>query len=445
MRVLFLNHAAELGGAERSLLELIEGLPRQVEAEVACPAGELASRAGELGIRVHGLRPARSPYRRRAGGLGLRVVGPRLPGALAAIAATAWRVSRLARRDGFALVHANSLRAGVTAGLAARLGGPPAVVHARDVVLGPDARLVLGAIRRTAAVTIANSAATARRLRAAGIESVVVPGFADPARFDPADVHRDEARAELGLAAGELALVVVGRLAPEKGQAEALRALALLGRPRARLLVAGSRRFSDRANAADVEAYADRLVRLARELGIADRVSFLGEREDMPRVLAAADVLLAPSHDEPFGRAVAEGMAMGLPVIAGNRGGPAELIEDEVSGLLRDPERPEIWAPAIARLADDPGLRRRLGLRAQERIVGSFDRAAHVRGVIAAYAVAGSASDSAGAPSSASGSASDSPPSPDAARSARISPSRVREESTRIPGPIEVARVIESR
>jgi glycosyltransferase involved in cell wall biosynthesis len=443
VRVLYLSHAAELGGAERLLLGLIEGLPSGIEAELACPAGELAAAAREGGIRVHELPTTRSAYRRADGG-GLRVVPRLLPGAVANLCLSAWRVRRVARREGFALVHANSLRAGVTAGLATPFGRAAVVVHAHDAVIGPDRRLVSAAIRRTAAATIANSATTDGRLRELGIEAAIVPEFADTRRFDPGLVDRGEARASLGLADHELALVLVGRLAPEKGQAEAIRALALLGRPHARLLLAGSARFADRANRVDVTAYAARLHAIARELGIAERVSFLGEREDIPDVLGAADALLSPARDEPFGRAVAEAMAMALPVVAANRAGPAELIDDEVSGLLVDPREPEAWARAIARLDDDPGLRARLGERARERVVGSFDRADHVRGVVAVYAGAGSASVEAAGSAPAS-SAVASSPLPADAMSATISDSRVREVSTRTPGPIEVASVIDSR
>jgi glycosyltransferase involved in cell wall biosynthesis len=84
-------------------------------------------------------------------------------------------------------------------------------------------------------------------------------------------------------------------------------------------------------------------------------------------------------------------MAMALPVLATNRGGPAELIDDGTSGLLLDPRDTPAWAGSIARLAADPSLCRRLGAAARARVDASFNRTAHVRGVLAVYAAAAKA------------------------------------------------------
>src|SRR5207302_5178465 len=97
-----------------------------------------------------------------------------------------------------------------------------------------------------------------------------------------------------------------------------------------RLLVVGSPKFTSGATRLDNRAYLDELHRLVAELGLDDTVLFLGEREDVPEILAATDLVLVPSWEEPFGRAIVETMAMGVPVIATSIGGPAEIISDGV-------------------------------------------------------------------------------------------------------------------
>jgi glycosyltransferase involved in cell wall biosynthesis len=108
------------------------------------------------------------------------------------------------------------------------------------------------------------------------------------------------------------------------------------------------------------------LERLATRLGIAGRVRFLGWREDVPRLLAAADLLVCPSLHEPLGNVVIEAWSAGLPVVATASDGPAGLIENDISGILvplpgaRD-GGPQPLADAIERVCADRELRARLG------------------------------------------------------------------------------------
>ena len=109
-----------------------------------------------------------------------------------------------------------------------------------------------------------------------------------------------------------------------------------------------------------------RLERLATRLGIIGRVRFLGWREDVPRLLAAADLLVCPSLHEPLGNVVIEAWSAGLPVVATASDGPAGLIEDGESGILVPLPGslgggPQALADAIERVCADPALRARLG------------------------------------------------------------------------------------
>ena len=104
----------------------------------------------------------------------------------------------------------------------------------------------------------------------------------------------------------------------------------------------------------------------------------------MPSVLAATDVLLVPSWREAFGRVVIEGMAMGVPVVATEVGGPAEVVRPEVDGLLLPPRDPQRWGSALAPLVADAELRARMGAAGRER-AADFTVARHVDQVLDAY------------------------------------------------------------
>jgi glycosyltransferase involved in cell wall biosynthesis len=123
---------------------------------------------------------------------------------------------------------------------------------------------------------------------------------------------------------------------------------------------------------------------LAAQLGIADRVRFLGRREDVPQLLAACDVFALPSLYEGSSLAVLEAMAAGIPIVSSAIGGTDELIEDGRSGLLVAPGDAGALAAALQRVIGDPALRESLAARARERVQDGLTReqmAARVSGV----------------------------------------------------------------
>jgi glycosyltransferase involved in cell wall biosynthesis len=124
---------------------------------------------------------------------------------------------------------------------------------------------------------------------------------------------------------------------------------------------------------------------LAARLGIADRVRFLGTRDDIPDLLAACDVFALPSLYEGSSLAVLEAMAARRAVIASAIGGTDELIEDGRDGLLVPPGDPEALAAALARLLNDAELRARLAANARERVEREFSRERMAARVGAAY------------------------------------------------------------
>ena len=169
-------------------------------------------------------------------------------------------------------------------------------------------------------------------------------------RFDPDKVDRFAARNSLGLKHSDFVATVLAQITPWKGQEEAIRSIARVRErhPDVKLLLVGSAKFLSKATRYDNAAYLESLHRLVAELELGDHVQFLGERDDVPAVLRATDTVLVPSWEEPFGRSVIEAMAMRVPVIATNVGGPTEVIADRKNGMLLSPRAPENWARGSA-------------------------------------------------------------------------------------------------
>lgn len=187
----------------------------------------------------------------------------------------------------------------------------------------------------------------------------VVPPGVDLSMFQPID--RDEARRTIGYGPGRL-LLFVGRLERLKGVEIAIRALALL-RDRAhddvRLLILGEdSREGD-------ESEKERLKQVASEVGVRDRVDFLGSvaHHELPFFYSAVDVCVMPSYSESFGFVGLEAQACGRPVVASDVSGLRSVVRDDVSGYLIDSHDPALYAERIGRLLDNPELAQQMGRR----------------------------------------------------------------------------------
>lgn len=267
-----------------------------------------------------------------------------------------WRGGRAAgawaRRAGADLLHGHGLRRAPLYALAARRAGLPLVVTLHNLVpadtpapVRAALRLALASARRVVAVSDAVAASAAgwvpdERLR-------VVRNGVDLAPFDDLP-DRDDARRRLGWPAETPVVLCVARLAPEKGLdllADAVRAGI------ARIVVAGE--GPERA----------RLEALGLEL--------LGERDDVPLLMAAADLVCVPSRAEGLGLAAIEAMAAARPVVATRVGGLPEVVEDGVGGALTPAGDPEALTTALRALLADPGRAAAMGeagrARARER------------------------------------------------------------------------------
>ena len=378
MRVLYVNHTSRVSGGELSLLGLLAAPPAGVEATVACPEGELAERLRRAGVEV-------APIQGTDGSL--RLSPTATPRALAEMARASLQVRRAAARHRADVVHANSIRAGLIATGPSGIGRPPTVVHVRDCLPpGRVSALTLRAIARADAL-IANSAHTRASLGSAAASARVVHNAVDLARFERVELSPAAARARLGLAPGGPVLGTIAQITPWKGQDDAIRIAAALRQrhPDLRLLLVGAVKFDSASTRHDNAAYLDGLRGLVDELGLGDAVSFLGERDDVPELLAAIDVLLAPSWEEPFGRSIIEAMAAGTAVAATSVGGPPEIVDDGVSGLLLAPREPRLWAQAIETLLDEPGRLEQIAARGRAEAFHRFGAERHATAVGEVY------------------------------------------------------------
>ena len=192
----------------------------------------------------------------------------------------------------------------------------------------------------------------------------VVLNAIDVSRWVPG-VGRLPARAEFGFEDDDIVVVSACRLFPSKGPSELIRALAISRQrcPQLRLLLVGRE---------VAPGYLIELRTLVRDLALEPFVTFAGQRDDIPSLMAAAEIFAMPSLGEPFGLVFLEAMAMQLPVIALDSGGTSEVVIDGETGLLSRPDDGVSLANNLERCAADAGFRVRLGTKGRERVEVDF-------------------------------------------------------------------------
>ncbi len=376
-RVLFVDHAGVLGGAELSLLDVVAAY--DARGSVAL----LADGPFRIALEQRGVTVTVEPMHALARVRKATVLAS--PRALV----DAWRVAgRLASRARAAdVLCANSQKAFVVFALAGLRAGRPVAWLLRDILAPPhfsaaNIRAVVLLANWRGWRVIANSKATAAAFTAAGGRASLVRVVHNGIDAEPFDAVTDEdaraLRTSLGVPAGAFTVAMLGRFHPWKGQQVLLEALARL--PGVHAIVAGAPLFGEDAFALALVAQADRL-------GLRDRVHFTGFRADAPVLLRAADAVVHASvYPEPFGRVIVEGMLARRPVIAADAGGVPEIIADGETGILVRPGDAAALSAAIASLRDDPARAAALAERGAAMVRRRFTVEAMVRGIEEALA-----------------------------------------------------------
>jgi glycosyltransferase involved in cell wall biosynthesis len=373
LAVLCVTSSQELGGAEFVLLDTIaalreQGLQVKVLNLVPRPGG-LARTLVSLGVEVFSCR-----------------IG-RFRDPITAMRVLHWFLRKAPR---FHLALANDTRALLYIALGCMALRRPYIWHVHDYIRGATPFEKVARWLKPAAY-IAVSLAVRQSLIQQGCPGErisVVHNAVDVDRFHPA-ADGTPVRTELAVNQKTLVVGTIGRIEPLKAMEVLLEAAARLrtSLPAWIYLVIGDV-ITDRANMAEALRYRDYLWALRDRLGLADRVRFLGHRDDVPRILAGLDILVHTSDRESFGRVLVEAMAAGKPVVATRVGGVPEVVEDGVSGYLV-PARDVNALTSRLKVLADPELRARLGRAGRKRAVTLFGLGRYRRQITAVVTAVG--------------------------------------------------------
>lgn len=322
-RLLFVNHASTMSGAEFVLAQITRAFPEATAflfengpLQQALAAQGLKIIVSRHGAGLSSIKRDRSLLRA-------------LPAAFNLVALTA-EIARAARRAD--VVYANSQKAFLLTALALHAVRRPLIWHLHDILDGEhfgatQRRVQIGLANRVATrVVVPSNACADAFVNAGGRRALVtvIPNGVE--RRTPAPPQ--PSRAALGLPEGPL-VGVFSRLAKWKGQHVVLDALKTL--PGVQAIIVGSALFGE-------DAYERDLQQRVRELDIGSQVTFLGQRSDVMDLMAVVDCVVHPSiYPEPFGLTLVEAMSVGTPVVATDAGAAREILEDGRAGRLVPP------------------------------------------------------------------------------------------------------------
>lgn len=337
MKILFLDQSGKPGGAELCLIDIAK--PYRDRALVGLFAdGSFKSLLQQNSIPVEVLATQTIQVRKESSlAQGLKSLGQIIP-----------LITKVVKRASeYDLIYANTQKALVVGALASLFSRRPLVYHLHDILSQEhfsqtNLRIAINLANRFASLVIANSQASKTAFVQAGgnpdIIKVVYNGF-EPKIYQTSESDIKQLKQNLGIE-GQFVVGHFSRLAPWKGQHILITALAECP-PQVTALLVGDALFGE-------QDYVQQLHQQVAEMGLENRVKFLGFRSDIPQLMAACEVVAHTSTSpEPFGRVIVEAMLCGRPVVAAKAGGAIELVEHGINGFLVTPGKPQELAQVI--------------------------------------------------------------------------------------------------
>ncbi|MBM4402397.1 MAG: glycosyltransferase family 4 protein [Candidatus Cloacimonetes bacterium] len=371
-KILYLDHAPYEGGAEVSLKDLLKNLDRnRFKSILVCPKDTPSAKE----LTSAGVRAVNFNYHWTA----YKFVFPLLYDFIKLIG--------LIRREKPQIIHTNTRVTNILGGFLKfyyTLHPAPCTLisHIRDRDPLPWWKFKLIG---SADFLIANSQKTKDFLvdgRVSPKKIKVVYNGIDLQKFNPLKCDRNIVREKLGITDRQKVIATIGQIYPRKGIPFLIKAVKGLAIGKAvgevKLLIVGSDPTPDQRNLTLFKS-------LISELGLENKVEFLGYREDIPEILAATDIFVLPSLEEPFGRVLIEAMAMKVPVVASNVGGIPEIVDAGRSGFLIPPKDSQALAEKLLILLKNDKMREGFGSHGRKIVEEKFTLEKHVGRVEGIY------------------------------------------------------------
>jgi len=351
--ILFLNKVAELGGAEFSLLNLVQAIQKHAFQPIVVlgAAGPLQRQLEKLDIKTY-VYPLDFPH-----------LSNPIP-----FFKSVYFLSSVIKKEHVDLIHSNTLWDNQYGVMAAKLAGIHHILHVRGF---SDQKSSWKSFYNMGSMAICNSEDTKKTFLKYGRcrkRAEVIYNAVDTEKFIPNQQIRQKLRQNYGFREVDIVMGMAGRLAEEKGQLFLLKTLLpmLKNNSNYEVLITGDAKIHPDTT------YPEEIMSFIRQNGLNGNVIMTGYIEDMNGFYNALDLFLLPSFREPFGRVLIEAMATETPVIASRVGGVPEVVDHEINGYLVEPGDAVRWRGYINRLLHDETIRHSFVKAGRKKVLEKF-------------------------------------------------------------------------
>ncbi|ODS36576.1 MAG: hypothetical protein A7315_01855 [Candidatus Altiarchaeales archaeon WOR_SM1_79] len=379
-KILYLNPSSQLGGAEKSLLDLLRHLDKEkYHPIISCPGqGKFVGELVKMGVEIEII-----PYHRGILDLSRKGNGLHLftfPLFLWWLMPTVLALKNLIKDKGVHLIVTNGIKCHFIGTVLSLITKKPLIWHVRDLITKGWVKWALRSMGRFFPHKIITNSNSVGRIFPGNERRETVYNGINLSLFRPG-LNGEKARSMLNIGKDTKLIGTIGHFAPLKGYEELTEAMAEIVREgfNVKLAIVGEAIYKNS------NSYKQKLLSLVDSRGLKDRVILAGFREDIPELLASFDIFVLPSRSEGFGRVNLEAMAMGKPVVSTNVGGIPEVVLDGVTGILVTSGNSKALAHAIIRLINDSRLGKSMGNAGRRRVEEHFTLRAHVQRIEEIY------------------------------------------------------------
>ena len=372
MRILFVSHDGGMAGAQQTLLTLLTTIDRsRFEAFLLVPyEGKLSHLAKEMGIPVfvrnmiHWVPGINSVSRNQRFSYLVR--------SLKTLRARSWAITHLIENNQIDLVYTNTVTC-IEGAVAARMTHTPHIWHIHEPILGNSELLpllpsylysiIINSFSK-AVIFCSTSLAKSYPLLTKKT-NIIYNGLSFPSTINKIDAH-DAIAKHLGINSAQKIVAVIGALQPRKDHLTFLAT--------AHEIVKDNKDVVFLIVGAGSESYTNSIKEKIDSLGLASSVKLTGwwPEDKIYELFAGIDILVVSSEQESFGLTIIEALALETPVVSTRCGGPEEVIQEGVTGLLVKVKQPKELAKAVVHLLDNPQFARELGIAGRQDVLSIF-------------------------------------------------------------------------